>query len=427
MDLRQLVAEKLTAHPGEHFLYAQYGRMPRPEPSFEAHRAAVVADMTRRHAARLKDLRTPPDPQLLTLKSWQFGFTGAEGDDDVARSLRDGVFLALQNWRRDWLSSASWRASLAAFDRPDLWISQARELERDGLLIDAGACLAAARWLDPTTAPEIAAILEARDPQLPRRLRDQPAADFPARGFANRHWHAWDMKNYGRLDLPTLLRWSCDRNFSVRARIYRSLGQRPHPAAIQALHEGTHDPHFFARAQAVRSLGWCADPTSIDHLRRLAADDPHPEVRRTAARTVERIVGFWTHYGEWNAITADPARVLATARAFADQNLKSFAWEVLVEYGEAGCGVAEIDALTESLEPHAQLAPEDHDDEHQYSHWFADARAVEAAGEPELSPDAAIAAANDPGERGFEARRVLRKLELGTLDQRHLRITTPPP
>lgn len=409
-DLPALVAERLAAYEGEYFLFAQYARFPRVDPPFAAYREQVVADMARRYGATLMAQRTPPDPQLVSIKSWQFGFTDAQGDDGAARSVRDGLFLSLQNYRGDYLSSSRWRACLAAFDRAERWVAFGRELAEMGWIVDANACFAAARWLDPAVEPAIAAVVAGWDPSLPKRLLAQPDAEYPGLKFSDRHWRAWDMKNYGRLDIPTLLRWACDRNFSVRARIYRSLGQRPHPAAIQALHEGTHDPHPFARAQAVRSLGWCADPVGVGRLQQLASEDPHPEVRRTAAKAAQRIAGFWRFYGEWNQVAGSSARVLAVARELADVGLRIFAWEVTVKFGDAGSGDnSEIDALCELLEgdvPREGFGQR----ESSYGHWFAEAREVELAGEPGMSLAEAIGAVGEDGARGFEARRVVRAL-----------------
>lgn len=418
MSLLELVAEKLAAHPGESFVFAGRDPLPPDAPGFEAYRDAVVAEMTRRLGAKLQSLRTPPPPGAITLKSWQYGLTDATDDEAAARSFHDGVFLRLQQFRDGWLSSERWRESLDAFDRPDRWLALARAREAEGWLVEANACFAAARWLDPTVEPAIAELTAARDPRLPRRFLDQPLADYPARPFADRHWRAWDMKNYGRLDLPTLLRWECDPNFSIRARIYRSLGQQPHPAAIQALREGTSDPHPFARAQAVRSLGWCADPSSVDHLRRLASDDPHPEVRRTAAKSAERITAFWLYYGEWTAIARDRRRCLAAAQALADRGLPIAAFEVTVRFGNAGTGDdPAIDALSDALEAHVP-ARGFAEREQSYGHWFAEAREIERAGAPDMSFEAAVAEADAPGAAGFAARRTLRRLGRGTLEQR---------
>ncbi len=424
MRLRELVLEKLAAHEGESFLFSGYTRFPRTDLSFEAHRDAVVADMARRLGAKQQSLRAPPDPRLISIKSWQFGFSAADDDDGAARSFRDGVFLGLQNYRGGYLSSQRWQSYLAAFDRPGRWVELGQALEHEGWLIEANACFAAARWLDPTREPAIAAITGARDPGLPRRLRDQPATDYPALPFHERHWRAWDMKNYGHLDLPTLLRWECDHNFSIRTRIYRSLGQRPHPAAIQALQEAMHDPHPFARAQAVRSLGWCADPTGVGSLRSLATEDPHPEVRRTAAKAIERIVGFWTFFGEWNAIATSPERTLAAARQLAELGLGIFAWEVTVHFGGAGSGKhPAIDALSDDLERYIS-STDNRDGGSDYSDWFAEARAIESAADSPLTVEAATSAAGEPAALGFEARRTLRRLGLGSLNQRRLPTTT---
>lgn len=418
MSLVGLVAEKLAARAGESFVFAGRDPLPPEAPSFEAYRDAVVADMSRRLGAKLRSLRTPPDPRAITIKSWQFGLTDANDDDAAARSFSDGVFLQLQNYRSGWLSSERWRAYLGAFDRPEQWLEIGRGREREGWLVDASACFAAARWLDPSLEPAIAAITGARDPRLPRRFLDQPLADYPALRFADRHWRAWDMKNYGHLDLPTLLRWECDRNFSIRARIYRSLGQQPHPAAIQALHEGTRDPHPFARAQAVRSLGWCADPTGVEHLQRMASEDPHAEVRRVAVKAAQRIEGHWLFYGEWSAIAADRRRCLAAAQELADRGLRSVAWEVTVRFGDAGAGEdPAIDALSDALEADLPGGGFD-EDQRGYHHWFAEARSVELFGEPDTSFEAAAEAADEAGAAGFEARRILRRLGRGTPAQR---------
>lgn len=415
-----LVAEKLAAHEGEYLLFGQYFPRGLRELSFAAYREAVLAEMTRRLGAKRRALATPPDPNLITIKSWQFGFTDAQGEDEATRAFRDGVCLQLLNYRDDYLSSQRWQGYLRAFERPEQWVVLGRAEEAAGWLLEANACFAAARWLDPAVEPTIAGIVAGRDPQLPRRLLEQPLADFPGRQYMDRHWQAWGMKNSGRLDIPTLLRWECDRNFSVRARIYRSLGQRPHPAVIQALQEGTRDPHPFARAQAVRSLGWCADPTCVEWLQTLAANDPHAEVRRTAIKAGQRIAGFWRFYGEWRTIMQSRARALAAAQELADVGLRCFAWEVLVNYGDAGSGAyAEIDALTEMLE--AELPGGGFGEkERQYNYWFKEGSASETAGEPAMTFAEASALAGEEGERGFEGRRIVRRLGLGTGAQRRV-------
>lgn len=416
MHVQELVAEKLGAHDGEFFLFAGLGGLPRSEPTFEALRDGVVDRMTLRLGARLQDrLRGPVDLRRIDVGTWQSGFTDVE-DDDQGRTIREEAFAQLQDHGRGYLSSQRWRDCLAAIDRPERWVALGREHEREGWLVEANICFAAARWLDPAIEPAIAAVTAARSPRLPRWILDQPSAEFPRLPFAKRHWQAWASQN--RRELPTLLRWECDRNFSIRARIYRSLGQAPHPAAIQALHEGTYDPHPFARAQAVRSLGWCADPTGVEHLLRLAVDDPHPEVRRTAVVAVQRIIGFWMFFGQWNAIAGDPREIVAVVRTLAELGLPCMAWDVAVRLGGAGEErSAELDALADALADDLPR-PGFTEDERNYHHWFADAQAFERSGHQDMSFEAAVSAAAAVGAAGFEARRTLRELGLGTRDQR---------
>lgn len=417
VHLQELVAEKLATHDGEYFLFAHLNPLPRAEQPFEAYRDATIDAMTLRLGVALMDrLRRPIDLRLIDPGSWKVGFTDVDDHDDASRRIRDEAFLHLQSYREDYLSSIRWRDYLAALDHPGRWLELGRDHEREGWLIEANLCFAAARWLDPAVESAIATTTAARNPRLPRCILDQPSAEYPAVRFADRHWRAWAMRNC--CDLPTLLRWECDRNFSIRARIYRSLGQRPHPAAIQALQEGTHDPHPFARAQAVRSLGWCADPTGVEHLQRLAIDDPHPEVRRTAATAVERIVGFWMFYGQWNTIAADPRKLLSVAHQLAELGLRIFAMEVAVRLGKAiHSGTSGLDALVDALKKDQPVPGFDERERH-YSHWFADARVSEEAGDPEIPVETAMCTANAIGAPGFEARRILRRLGIGTCDQR---------
>jgi hypothetical protein len=78
---------------------------------------------------------------------------------------------------------------------------------------------------------------------------------------------------------------------------------------------------------------------------------------------------------------------------------------------------AELDALSETLAG-GLPRPGFTEDERHYHHWFADAQAIEQAGAPDMSFEAAVSAAGAVGAAGFEARRTLRKLGLGTRDQR---------
>ncbi|MDC0673558.1 HEAT repeat domain-containing protein [Nannocystis radixulma] len=413
MDLRALVETRLAAHQGEFLWFSQYFQLARSNMSFETYRAGVAAEYARKLAKSWPDL---PAPDRATIESWQRPHVG---DERVLRGFAGQVYLALQGHGGEppaALSSARWREYLAALESPERWLAAGRARETEGWTIEANACFAAARWLEPACAAEIAEVVAARPAGLPNEMNDLPMRDFPQLEFRRRHWHAWGMKNCGRLYIPSLLRWECDPNFSVRARIYRSLGQRPHPAAIAALHEGTDDPHPFARAQAVRSLGWCADPTFVARLRELASDDPDANVRRTAAKAVQRIVGWWTYFGEWPAIVTNKARTTEVVHALAAAALPAFAREVAIKFGWADDG-SPLAAFVEALEPEA-LLHDPSDRTHNYGHWFRDAEALAANPAPELTDAAALAACHEPGAEGFEARRVLRFRELGTGAQR---------
>jgi hypothetical protein len=422
MPLRQLVASKLADFPGEFMLFGQYQRLPAARPSFEAHKTAALLAMSKAFSDKQASLQSPPDPSLISIKSWQYGLTDAGDTSAAARSFRDGLFLRLQSYPGDYIDSTRWRTYLEAFEHPQRWMTLGCDAEDEGWTVEANACFAAARWLDPASEDQIAEITGRRSPELPARLLRQPDSSYPAQTFDRRHWLAWDMKNYGRLDLPTLLRWECDRNFSVRTRIYRSLGQRPHPASIQALHEGIHDPHPFARAQAVRALGWCADPTFVERLDELAVVDPNPEVRRGAAKANQRIHGFWRFYGEWNDIIGSAARMREVARTLIDEGLPAFAYDLVVEFGmydddDLDVLFAGVNAPVHEREQSDQKA----NDRARYGHWFHAAKQIEASPEPPVEPERARADIAEPGAIGFDARRTVRRLGIGSIAERRAR------
>ncbi|MEM7155787.1 MAG: HEAT repeat domain-containing protein [Myxococcota bacterium] len=408
-ELRARIDARLDRYPGDIMPFAPYMPVPAPLHSFEEHKAIAIREMNERLAAAKASIRTPPDPSLISIKSWQFGFTGSESDDAATRSARDGLYLRLQSHRGDYVSSEQWRGFFEAIDNPKRWVEFGEAAEAEGWTVEANACFAAARWLDPGVEERIATAIAGRsNDALPARLVRQPDAGLATQPFMQRHWLAWDMKNYGRLDLPTLMRWACDPNFSVRARIYRSLGQRPHPASIQTLHEGRFDPHPFARAQALRSLGWCADPTALEFLRTMAASDPDAEVRRTAAKAAQRIEGYWWFYGEWNAIAGSAERMLEVARFLVDKGLPAFVYNIVVlcDRGDDGA----LGELVDSIE--ADALERDREDEElyarsQYHHWFSEAQEHEARRDS-LTDEEARSDARQPGAAGFEGRRTLR-------------------
>jgi HEAT repeat protein len=440
--VRALVRDRLDRYAGDFLLSALWrGPLTLPDPA--AYRAQVTAEMAAQHGRTLAALATPPEPGLIRIKSWQYGFTDAASSPEADRALCDALFLALQAYPPDYRSSADWRAGLEALDQPARWLAHAGRAEAAGRLVEANAAIAAARWLDP--AADAAEILAAREVDgLPARFAAQPDASYAALPLGKRHWRAWDMKNYGLLDLPTLIAHACDASFSIRTRIYRSLGQQPHPAAIQVLQEGTLDPHWFARAQAVRSLGWIRDPSFIDRLRTIALRDGNAEVRRTARLALERIVGYWRCHGEWNEIAGAPARALDVIRALVADGMAGFAGD-LASILDVHLSEADERAIFGPDEELEELdAPERH-----YTYHFEEAAAYEerlAAAEPSdaarglASTDAEaqafaldivgrhhltdhlpqvieLAAAPDAAV-SFAARRTLRRLDAGSIAQR---------
>lgn len=433
-QLRALVDDRLRegawdvrGRPDHHLLH-DHG--PEHE-SFDEYRARVIGWLEQRHERRLAELRDPPHRHLIRIASRQYGFGDALDGKPVERKLADDVFLALQGHRARYITAETWRREIAALDRADAWLALAEQHEAAGRLLQSSAALATARWLDPATADPAADIVRGRRAEcLPDRLLEQPQPGFRTRRLADRHWRAWDMKNHGAVDLPSLAAYACDESFSVRARIYRSLGQQSLVAAVPVLREALHDPDDFARAQAVRSLGWIGEPTSFDRLLQLAGDDSSAEVRRSALLACQRIAGYWRFYGEWRTIIRRPRRLFEVARELASAGLGGFAND-LIEWGmHADISDDERHAIRCELEPFS-LAGDHSDLARRYDYHFRAASELEAAiarADPAHEPDVMLAlhAASKqhvmspriadlvtaPEPIGWNARRALRALHL---------------
>lgn len=229
---------------------------------------------------------------------------------------------SLRTW--ELVSSPQRAQAFAAHDSAAAWQQLAMSALEHNQTTEAAIAHAAACWLDPQMASDQLPLVPLDD-ELTRGLdATQP--------FHERHWHAWAMKEdstIARTYIPALMRAAADANFSLRARVYRSLGQSGHPAVIQCLHEGTADAHAFARAQAIRSLGWLGDPTGVPLLLHCATDDPHAVVRRTAAAALERIVGYWLLYGEWQPISDSPQRWYSAVHRLVDAGLSTVVDDIL--------------------------------------------------------------------------------------------------
>jgi HEAT repeat protein len=415
----------LRPRPGGHPIHDD-----RSEPeSFDEYRAQVIRRLEQRHERRLEELRDPPHRHLIRIASRQYGSGDALDGKPVERKLADDLFLALQSHRARYITAETWRREIAALDRADAWLALAAQHETAGRLLQSNAALATAHWLDPATAGSAADIVrDRRTESLPDCLLEQPQPGFRARRLGDRHWRAWAMQ-HGAVDLPSLIAYACDENFSVRARIYRSLGQQSLVAAVPVLRDALHDPDDFARAQAVRSLGWIGEPTSFERLLRLAGEDPSAEVRRSALLACQRIAGYWRFYGEWRTIVRSP-RLFDVARALASDGLGGYAND-LVEWQLCDAMSSDDhDAIRAELEPFS-LAGDRAELARRYDYHFAAASELEGAiarADPEHEPDLMLAlyAASKqhvmpariadlvtaPEPLGWNARRALRALRL---------------
>jgi hypothetical protein len=112
-------------------------------------------------------------------------------------------------------------------------------------------------------------------------------------------------------------------------------------------------------------------------------------VRRTADKARQRIIAWWTHFGEWSRILADPDEAVAVARALADDGMREVAVDVLNHIDDEN---AQAEALRESLVDEEALDARLDDPERRYSYWFAEAQREEASLEVP-DDDAALARA----------------------------------
>jgi hypothetical protein len=252
---------------------------------------------------------------------------------DHGRQYHFGVMGRETRW---WYSSKLsesdiWKACLRALDDASAWVKLSRELQQSDEPHEAQIAHANVYWLNPTLLEE-SSIRGLFGEHIPHRLgaKAYKTEEFRDLKFLERHWYAWAMKGYRYpTHVPALIVNECDENFSIRTRVYRSLGQVGHPASIQCLQEGIGDPHPFARAQAIRSLGWIGDPTCISELTHRCQNDPSPDVRRTAFKALQRIAGFWLSYGEpsFDDLTEDER--LEHCQRLIDAGLTSVAYDLI--------------------------------------------------------------------------------------------------
>lgn len=397
--LEESVARAIALDLDESLIYGHLGGVGLEGETFESHASRVIASANARYAQKAARLGEVVPRNVCTIQSWQYGFTAADDRDQSARARDDTIYIGLQSYRCARLSGAEWRRFLDAGDDPGRWLALAREDEAEGKVVRANACIAAARWLDPEgTRDEVASIGAARRGPLPARVRSQPDPSWRRERFGQRHWLAWDMKNYGQIDVPSLIAGACDENFSLRTRVYRSLGQVAHPAALHCLLEGTYDPHFFARSQAARSLGQCSHPRAVPRLTEMATDDADGEVRRSAEKARQRIVAYWRYFGEWSRLLSDGSSMESAVRTLVDDGITEAARDFVMRIPGR---TPEARALHERFEE-PDLS-EQQARERRYDYWFGDAKRDEETIAAATDTDEELASAISGEDR--EARR----------------------
>lgn len=308
------------------------------------------------------------------------------------------------------IAARTWLDYLEAFDRWWRWAHIGRRAEAEGRLAEANACFAAASWLQPDSAdPVIDRVIRRRGDELSAQLRRLHDHEFPTLTSRDRHRRAWSLGEDGLAGVPTLMRWACDPNPSVRAQIYRSLGFASHPAAIQILQEGTLDPDPNARVEAVRALGWLADPSFFAQLETLAGAGHSAVLRRTAVASMQRICGYWAYFGEWHTIAASPARATEVGRALLSAGLPIIAADVLDLFG-----APLANPVARELLDRLDVQRADH------SAVYVPPPETAASDDGAATPDLVWARTNlaAAGAPGFEARRVMRFVGLGALEER---------
>lgn len=389
VDMRALVTEKLSTTPGDWRLFQS--TIPRRVLDREAYEAAVLAhfEVTREWLERRELVAASP-----------FG---------------SQVLSALASFNAGFITAERWREYLDARTADD-WLAIAERAEP----LEASAAAAAATWLDPAAMPRASAIRARHGAPV----TDEPIAKPPT------HWKAWSWgKRRSGLHIPSLLAHDHVESFSIRTRIYRSLGQVPHQASAAALREALDDPHPFARSQAARSLGWLADPLAVERLQRLV-EDKDGDVRRTAKLAIERIAGYWTLFGRWQQTLYDIRRRAAAIEELADLGLRAFAYELIAAMPTEVAGPLQRKLARYSLHSKRPRS---------YHSYFAEAareRTAIAATDPRVAGPAmrrlfAISAqraidqlpyaerlvrAREP--IGWNARRVFRAFNTGTPSQR---------
>ncbi|MCF8372276.1 MAG: HEAT repeat domain-containing protein [Bacteroidales bacterium] len=262
--------------------------------------------------------------------------------------IREDVPEFEQVFQNSFLPSNIWQHTLDASSNPQKWLDLAESSFSENNILMASLALASFHWLD-TGSPNTRKLKEEIDKQLLKtgikpfhnfynaanEMKTNKSIMDDSRGgvysvFHYRHWMAWSMAQGGSHNyVPALLDYSSDEKFLLRTRIYRTLGQSPHPFSILCLQEATNDLHPFARAQAIRSLGQNCDPTFVGELISIANEDNSNEVKRVAKKALQRIVGYWEFYGEWKKILESDEKIKEKIYYFLDIGFDNFASKLI--------------------------------------------------------------------------------------------------
>lgn len=417
MEFGSLVDRKLTAHAAD--CSPGSGGGPLEELSDDEYREAVAMLFEFRRTRR----RFPE--HRLDVMCALFEFLGDIGSDPAAERI------ALQRCGEHWRTSETWRREIAADGSCAAWLALAKQHEAAGRQLEANAALAIACWLDPEAERAAAALVRNRDPVLlPRRMREQPLPGFRDHDPGERHHLMWTMRRGCGMDVPSMIAYACDENFWVRGAAYRSLGLQPYLAVVPVLLDALLDPHPYSRERAAESLGWVSAPQAVRPLHDLAERDESPHVRLAAELAAQRIVGYWTYYGEWTAILRDRRRTYAVARDAASRGLGRAA---LTHFGfppDDPALAAEHRALIDDLrrfavtepprEPAVRPVTRRHIAKEVEQAIFTadpfrerdDMLALYAVSKQRRNAERAIALVGAPGALGWNARRALRALRL---------------
>lgn len=243
-------------------------------------------------------------------------------------------FFMNEEKRYNYRSSHYWQRTLDGQDRAFDWLALATESFDAGETIESAIAFSVHKWLRGR-----------RNQLIERKIFEKIEQNIFEKGYysadliknffkkslTERHWACWAMKGpSSHLYVPFLIDFSSDENFAVRARIYKSLGQLAHPAAIQCLQEGSFDPNSLARYEAVQALGSIADPSAVGRLIQIARKDPSERVQFAALKALHRIEGYWTYFGTWRKIFRSRTKERQAVGEMIDRGLVIFAYELLI-------------------------------------------------------------------------------------------------